>query len=66
VKVGNPKEMVKIKISILGEGGTGKSCITSKYCTNTFENSYNPTIAVDYRNKIVPVKNVQVNVPFRI
>ena len=54
--------MIKIKVSVLGEGGTGKSSITSRYCANTFDNNYNPTIAVDYRNKIVPLKNSLVNV----
>jgi len=54
--------MIKIKISVLGEGATGKTSITSRYCGNTFDNNYNPTIAVDYRNKIVPLKSALVNV----
>ena len=53
LNVKSPKEFLRIKVVMLGEGGVGKSCIASKYCENKFEDKYEPTIAVDYKNKVV-------------
>ena len=54
--------MAKLKISLLGEGGVGKSCIAEKYTTGSFEKQYSPTIAVDYKNKIIPFRDTNANV----
>ena len=56
------KEMAKLKISLLGEVSVGKSCIAEKYTTGGFEKQYSPTIAVDYKNKIIPFRDTNANV----
>ena len=54
--------MAKLKISLLGEVSVGKSCIAEKYTTGGFEKQYSPTIAVDYKNKIIPFRDTNANV----
>ena len=36
--------MLKIKIIVIGEGGVGKTSLVQKYCNNTFDEKYVPTI----------------------
>jgi Ras-related protein Rab-1A len=40
---------------MIGESGTGKSCLLLKYIDETFEYNYNSTIGVDFRFKNVRV-----------
>jgi len=54
--------MLKIKISLLGEGGVGKTSLSEKYTSGNFDKQYTPTIAVDYKNRIIPHKDLNVNV----
>ena len=52
-----------IKITLLGDSRVGKTCIISKYMSNTFENS-DPTSGVDYFEKIIKIgkKEVQLKI----
>jgi DnaJ family protein C protein 27 len=59
-----PKEFLRIKICLLGEGGVGKSALCSKYCDDRFEPNYVPTVAVDYKNKVVEYKDYNMNLNF--
>ena len=51
-----------MKISVLGDGSTGKTSITKRFAEGTFEKDYSPTIAVDYAIKALVVNGVNVNV----
>lgn len=59
-----PKEFLRIKVCLLGEGGVGKSNICTKYCDSQFESNYIPTIAVDYKNKVIETLDYNVNINF--
>lgn len=59
-----PKEFLRIKICLLGEGGVGKSSLCSRYCEDKFDSSYNPTLAIDYKNKVVDYKDYNININF--
>lgn len=50
---------LSFKIIIIGESGTGKSCLLLKYIDESFEYNYNSTIGVDFR-----FKNVIINDKF--
>ena len=50
----NEEEEEGIKIALLGDSRVGKTCIISKYMSNTFENS-DPTSGVDYFEKIIKI-----------
>ncbi len=62
VKITKAPDVERVKISIIGEGGTGKTSIAKQYSDGTFESKYTPTIAVDYQTKTILVNNSQVNV----
>lgn len=59
-----PKEFLRVKICLLGEGGVGKTTLCSKYCDDRFDPIYTPTVAVDYKNKVVDYKDYNVNLNF--
>mmetsp|Transcript_76056 Transcript_76056/g.150707 ORF Transcript_76056/g.150707 Transcript_76056/m.150707 type:complete len:191 (-) Transcript_76056:286-858(-) len=42
-----------IKLTVLGAGGAGKSCVTIQYCLNHFLPDYDPTIEDSYRKQVV-------------
>ena len=56
------KDTIRLKVAMLGDGAVGKSSIADRYCINSFDKAYNATIAVDYKNKVLMVKDQQVNV----
>ena len=41
-------KLIRIKITSLGDGGTGKSCIIKRYCEEKFVSRYISTIGVDF------------------
>lgn len=59
-----PKEFLRVKICLLGEGGVGKSALCTKLCEDRFETAYIPTVAVDYKNKVMDHKEYNMNLNF--
>jgi len=41
------------KLTVLGDGGCGKTAITIQFCSNHFVEQYDPTIESSYRRQIV-------------
>ena len=59
-----PKTSVRVKVTSMGEGGAGKSCLIKRYCEGKFVRRYISTIGVDYGVKPVQRKGgktVKVN-----
>ena len=56
------KDTIRLKVALLGDGAVGKSSIANRYCLSSFDKTYDATIAVDYKNKVLMVKDQQVNV----
>lgn len=46
----------------MGNPKTGKSCLSSTFCEGQFIKRYDPTVAIDYHNKITKLKGKYVNV----
>ena len=46
-----------IKILLIGESGVGKTCILQQFIESKFSVNHLPTIAIDFRMKIIKVKN---------
>eukprot|EP00656_Telonema_subtile_P034126 TRINITY_DN3824_c0_g1_i2.p1 TRINITY_DN3824_c0_g1~~TRINITY_DN3824_c0_g1_i2.p1 ORF type:complete len:206 (-),score=46.28 TRINITY_DN3824_c0_g1_i2:123-740(-) len=59
-----PRDLVRIKVISMGEGGVGKSCIIKRYCEEQFVSRYISTIGVDYGVKSVDVDGVEAKVNF--
>jgi DnaJ family protein C protein 27 len=38
----------RIKVMIVGDAGSGKTCLIRRYCEGAFEQRYIPTVCVDY------------------
>ncbi|XP_050430684.1 ras-related protein Rab-28-like [Adelges cooleyi] len=53
-----------IKIVILGEPNSGKSCIVSRYCHDDFTRQYIPTIGIEFYLKRTQIqgRNVRINI----
>ena len=61
ITVKQPKEFLRLKIGMFGDAAVGKTSIVTRYTTNTFTMSYNPTVAVDYQNKVVETSDYNIN-----
>ena len=46
---------VLYKIVIIGDAGTGKSCILSRYWKDTFNEESKPTVGCEFNTKIITV-----------
>jgi len=49
------------KVVIIGDTGTGKTCLTERFTKNKFNYSHDSTIGVDYDTKIISVHNEEKN-----
>lgn len=54
----------KLKIVVVGDGGSGKTSICDRYCSNTFEEKHVPTLGVDYKNKLLRISNDTISINF--
>ena len=46
------------RICLLGDAGVGKTSILTRFCDNTFKESYNNTIGVDFRLVTLKYKDI--------
>jgi len=49
------------KILLIGESGVGKSCILQSFVENEFILNHLPTIAIDFKTKVIQVDHKQLN-----
>lgn len=57
-------DIIRVKITSMGDGGVGKSCLIKRYCEERFVSKYIATIGVDYGVKTVDVNGYEVRVNF--
>ena len=55
---------IRIKVTSIGDGAVGKSCIIKRYCEGRFVKKYVSTIGVDFGVKPVSVGETTVKVNF--
>jgi GTPase SAR1 family protein len=57
-------KMVRIKVTSIGDGGVGKSCLIKRYCEEKFVPRYISTIGVDFGVKPVVIDGLEIKVNF--
>ena len=48
VKTNNAAKPLRLRIVLVGDEQTGKSCLIKRYCEKRFVSKYLPTIGIDY------------------
>lgn len=51
---------VLVKIVIVGESGVGKTCLLQRFENEDFSVNHVPTIAIDFKMKVVPIGDRRV------
>ena len=49
-----------VKLLIVGESGVGKTCILEKYTTGEFSVNHLPTVAIDFRMKVLAIEDKRI------
>ena len=49
-----------VKILLIGESGVGKTCILQQFIESKFSVNHLPTIAIDFRMKILKIKEKKI------
>ena len=57
-------DVLRIKITSIGDGGVGKSCLIKRYCEEKFVSKYISTIGVDFGVKPIQIHGFEVKVNF--
>ncbi|MFX0091915.1 MAG: Rab family GTPase [Candidatus Hodarchaeota archaeon] len=53
----DPKEMIKIKLVLLGDGAVGKTTLKNRYLGKGFEERYLPTLGADISIKTINIRD---------
>jgi Ras-related protein Rab-6A len=54
------EELLKLKLIVVGNQGTGKSCILNRFINNSFDENYQATIGLDFHSKNVTIHNQDI------
>ena len=54
------EDLIKLKLIVVGNQGTGKSCILNRFVNETFEENYQATIGLDFQSKNVTIHDQDV------
>ena len=54
------EDLLKLKLIVVGDQGTGKSCILNRFINETFEENYQATIGMDFQSKNVTIHDQDV------
>lgn len=49
-----------VKILLIGESGVGKTCVLEQFIESKFTTNHLPTIAIDFRMKILKINNIKL------
>ena len=49
-----------IKVLLVGESGVGKTCLLQQFIENRFIPNHLPTIAIDFRMKVIKIKHINL------
>ena len=54
------EDLIKLKLIVVGNQGTGKSCILNRFVNETFDENYQATIGLDFQSKNVAIHDQDV------
>ena len=54
------EDLMKLKLIVVGNQGTGKSCILNRFVNETFDENYQATIGLDFQSKNVSIHDQDV------
>ena len=54
------EDLIKLKLIVVGNQGTGKSCILNRFVNETFEENYQATIGLDFQSKNIIIHDQDV------
>ena len=54
------EDLIKLKLIVVGNQGTGKSCILNRFVNETFEENYEATIGLDFQSKNITIHDQDV------
>ena len=54
------EDLMKLKLIVVGNQSTGKSCILNRFVNETFEENYQATIGLDFQSKNVTIHDQDV------
>jgi Ras-related protein Rab-6A len=54
------EDLMKLKLIVVGNQGTGKSCILNRFVNETFEENYQATIGLDFQSKNITIHDQDV------
>ena len=54
------EELLKLKLIVVGNQGTGKSCILNRFINDSFDENYQATIGLDFHSKNVSIHNQDI------
>ena len=54
------EDLMKLKLIVVGNQGTGKTCILNRFVNETFEENYQATIGLDFQSKNVSIHDQDV------
>ena len=54
------EDLLKLKLIVVGNQGTGKSCILNRFVNETFDENYQATIGLDFQSKNVTIHDQDV------
>lgn len=62
LKSSNPQFDYLFKLVLLGDTNSGKTSLLLRFVDNTFSTIFLPTIGIDFKTKIIPVREKQVKI----
>ena len=54
------EELLKLKLIVVGNQGSGKSCILNRFINDSFDENYQATIGLDFHSKNVTIHNQDI------
>ena len=54
------EDLIKLKLIVVGNQGTGKSCILNRFINETFDEKYQATIGLDFQSKNITIHDQDV------
>ena len=54
------EDLIKLKLIVVGNQGTGKTCILNRFVNETFDENYQATIGLDFQSKNVSIHDQDV------